>query len=67
MKKIVAIVVLVAAVIVLLFTTSGGFLIVNRPEKADLIVVLAGETDRRPARGLEMLAAGYAPRILVDV
>ena len=66
MKKILALVVLVVAVILLLFTTSGGFLIVNHPEKADLIVVLAGETDRRPARGLEMLDAGYAPRMLVD-
>lgn len=67
MKKIVVVVVLGIVVVVLLFTTSGGFLIVNHPEKADLVVVLAGETDRRPARGLEMLNAGYAPRMLVDV
>ena len=67
MKKILIGVAFVLVVIVLLFTTSGGFLIVDRPEKADLIVVLAGETDRRPARGLELLDAGYAPRMLIDV
>jgi uncharacterized SAM-binding protein YcdF (DUF218 family) len=51
----------------LLFSTSGAFLIVNNPEHADLIVVLAGETDQRPARALELLRQGYAPRLLLDV
>jgi hypothetical protein len=40
---------------------------VDRPEHADVIVVLAGETDRRPARALDLLREGYAPRILLDV
>ena len=30
----------------LLFATSGSFLVVNRPEKADLLVVLAGGTEK---------------------
>src|SRR5437868_3962818 len=57
-------VVLVAA---LLASNSGGFLIVNNPQHADVIVALAGETDRRPTRALEMLRAGYAPKVLLDV
>ena len=53
---------------VLFFATiSGSFLVVNHPQPADLIVVLEGETDHRPARALELLAQGYAPRILLDV
>ena len=40
---------------------------VNAPQKSDLIVVLAGETDRRPALALDLLHQGYAPRILLDV
>jgi hypothetical protein len=52
----------------LLFSlTSGGFLVVNNPQRADVIVVLAGETYRRPNRGLELLSQGYAPRMLLDV
>lgn len=47
--------------------TSGRFLVVNEPRKSDVIVVLAGETDRRPARGLELLDQGYAPRLILDV
>ena len=62
----------VAAIIVCLgalalLATSVGFLVVNDPQHADVIVVLAGETDKRPARGLELLSAGYAPRIQIDV
>jgi DUF218 domain len=46
---------------------SGSFLIVNEPQKSDVIVVLAGETDQRPARALELLQQGYAKRIVLDV
>ncbi len=52
----------------LLFSlTSGGFLVVNNLQRADVIVVLAGETFRRPNRGLELLSQNYAPRMLLDV
>jgi len=52
----------------LLFSlTSGGFLLINNPQPADVIVVLAGETFRRPNRGLELLSENYAPRMLLDV
>jgi uncharacterized SAM-binding protein YcdF (DUF218 family) len=47
--------------------SSGRFLVVDGPRKSDVIVVLAGETDRRPTRGLELLDQGYAPRLVLDV
>jgi hypothetical protein len=47
--------------------TSGAFLIVNEPRKSDVIVVLAGNTDGSPARGIEMLDQGYAPRMILNV
>jgi hypothetical protein len=53
--------------IVVLAAASGRILVVNQPRKADVMVVLAGETDRRPARGLELLAQGYASRLILDV
>jgi len=46
---------------------SGRLLVVNDPRPADIIVVLAGETDYRPARALELLSQHYAPRMLLDV
>jgi DUF218 domain-containing protein len=47
--------------------TSGRFLVVNQPRKSEVMVVLAGETNRRPARGLELLDQGYASRMILDV
>jgi hypothetical protein len=59
------------AVLVLLFlwlaARSAGFLIVDQPDKSDAILVLAGETDQRPARALELLKQGYAARVVLDV
>lgn len=46
---------------------AGRILVINDPQRSDLIVVLAGETDRRPALALDLLRRGYAPRILLDV
>jgi DUF218 domain len=58
-----------AASLVLLWMVvrSGQFLVIDEPQKSDTILVLAGETDRRPARALELLARGYAGRIILDV
>lgn len=67
MKKLRVVLIILIAAALLLFSTSGQFLIVNRPEHADVIVVLAGETDRRPTLGLQLLDKGYAPRMLLDV
>ena len=46
---------------------SGWFLVVDRPDKADVVLVLAGETNRRPARGLELLGQHYASHLILDV
>jgi uncharacterized SAM-binding protein YcdF (DUF218 family) len=53
--------------IISLAATSGRFLVVNQPRKSDVIVVLAGETDQRPARGLTLLDQGYGSRLILDV
>jgi hypothetical protein len=58
----VAVIVLVVAA-----THAGSVLVVNAPERSDVIVVLAGETDHRPARALQLLDQGYGQRVLVDV
>jgi uncharacterized SAM-binding protein YcdF (DUF218 family) len=46
---------------------AGSFLILDEPRRSDVILVLAGETDRRPARALELLAQGYGRKIVLDV
>ena len=46
---------------------AGKFLLLDAPRPCDVIVVLAGETDRRPQRALELLKQGYGKRILLDV
>lgn len=50
-----------------LLADAGRMLIVDAPQKSDVILVLAGETDYRPARALELLRQGYAPSVLIDV
>ena len=46
---------------------AGRILVVDAPERSDVILVLAGETDRRPARALELLSQGYGQRVVMDV
>jgi|SRR5579872_446086 len=46
---------------------AGRILVIDDPQPSDVIVVLAGETDRRPARALELYYQGVAPRVLIDV
>jgi len=46
---------------------SGGFLVVDLPRRSDVILVLAGETNRRPARAFELLDSGYASHLILDV
>ncbi len=45
---------------------AGGWLVVDQPQAADVIVVLAGETEQRPAKGLQMFSSGLAPRLVLD-
>src|SRR5258708_29183765 len=58
--------ILLTVVGVFLGHQAGSWLIVDDPQKADLIIVLAGETEQRPARGLQLLAQGFAPRMQMD-
>jgi hypothetical protein len=58
---------LVAVFFLSLASRAGSFLILDEPRTSDVILVLAGETDRRPQRALELLAQGYGRRILLDV
>jgi hypothetical protein len=46
---------------------AGGFLVLDAPRPSDVILVLAGETDRRPERALQLLAQGYGRQIVLDV
>jgi DUF218 domain len=46
---------------------AGSYLLLDAPRPSDAIVVLAGETDQRPQRALQLLAQGYGRRIVLDV
>ena len=64
--------ILVAAVLVIvavvLFRHAATFLVVNAPDHADLIVVLAGgDDDLRYWSGVKLLQDGNAPRLILDV
>src|SRR5258708_5843538 len=46
---------------------AGRALVSDRPEKADVIVVLAGDSiDQRYRRGMELLRAGYGKHLFLD-
>ncbi|MGA2346201.1 MAG: YdcF family protein [Candidatus Sulfotelmatobacter sp.] len=57
----------VAAMLLIFAANAGRFLVVDAPQPSDVILVLAGETDRRPARALQLLEQGYARRVVIDV
>ena len=59
--------VLLAGLSIGLAAKAGAFLLVDAPLPSDVILVLAGETDRRPERALELLAQGYGKRVVLDV
>jgi len=54
--------------LLLLFAANAGsMLVVDAAQPSDVILVLAGETDRRPARALQLLHQGYGHRVVIDV
>jgi len=59
--------VLVIAALIVLAANAGRMLVVDAPQRSDVILVLAGETDRRPARALELLHQGFGRRVVIDV
>jgi len=46
---------------------AGAMLVVDAPTVSDTIIVLAGETDRRPALAEALLERGYAGHVILDV
>lgn len=54
-------------VVVAFAASAGKLLVVDAPQPSDVILVLAGETDRRPARALQLLDQGYGRRVVIDV
>jgi uncharacterized SAM-binding protein YcdF (DUF218 family) len=58
---------LIAGFLIWMAARAGDFLIVDAPRRSDVIVVLAGETDFRPRRALQLLEQGYAGEIILDV
>ncbi|HSY13075.1 MAG TPA: YdcF family protein [Verrucomicrobiae bacterium] len=68
-KRLVWLVVLVALIVGLLWllSHSGSFLVINAPERSDVMVVLAGgEGSSRFAQAIRLQKMGYAPVILID-
>jgi hypothetical protein len=61
------IVLFLAAILAALASQAARFLIVDKPEPSDAIVVLAGEINARPARALQLLRQGVAPRVVMNV
>jgi DUF218 domain len=59
---------LVLAALAAVFGARAGYmLVVDAPQPSDIILVLAGETDKRPQRALQLLDQGYGRRIVLDV
>ncbi|PYX45786.1 MAG: hypothetical protein DMG79_18490 [Acidobacteria bacterium] len=46
---------------------AGRWLVLDAPARSDVILVLAGETDRRPERALQLLDQGYGHSIVMNV
>jgi uncharacterized SAM-binding protein YcdF (DUF218 family) len=57
---------IVVLLIVMIARQAARILVVDKPEKSDAIVVLAGETGVRPARAVELLRQGVAPHVFLD-
>ncbi len=66
-KARVSIFLLLVATLLAFLANAAKILIVNSPQRSDVIVVLAGETDRRPSWALNLLRQGYAARVVMDV
>jgi hypothetical protein len=59
--------IIVLLIFLALASQAARFLVVDKPEKSDAIVVLAGETNLRPAHALELLRQGVAPHVFLNV
>jgi uncharacterized SAM-binding protein YcdF (DUF218 family) len=59
--------IIVLVIFLALASQAARFLVADEPAKSDAIVVLAGETNVRPARALELLRQGVAPHVFLNV
>lgn len=59
--------IVVAAGLIAFAANAGKILFVDDPQASDVMVVLAGETDRRPALAVKLMRRGFARRMLIDV
>jgi hypothetical protein len=55
------------AILAALASQAARVLVADEPQPSDAIVVLAGETNFRPSRAVELLREGVAPRVFLDV
>jgi uncharacterized SAM-binding protein YcdF (DUF218 family) len=55
-----------AAIVIAAASQAARFLVVDQPEKSDAIIVLAGDTNVRPARALELLRQGMASHVFMN-
>jgi hypothetical protein len=46
---------------------AGNYLVLDAPRPSDVILVLAGETNHRPERALQLLTLGFGRRVVLDV
>ena len=58
---------MLAAILLVFAASAGRLLVVDAPQPSDVILVLAGETDHRPARAVQLLQQGYARSVVIDV
>jgi hypothetical protein len=62
------VVLLVVIVVLGLFASrAADVLVVDSPRPSDVILVLAGETEKRPEKAVELLDQGYGHKIVMDV
>lgn len=66
MKRLLLVILLIVIAVVLC-AKAGSFLIIDQPRPSDIILVLAGETNRRPEHALQLFSQGYGRRIVLDV
>jgi len=59
--------VVLAAMLLAFAANAGRLLVVDAPQPSDVILVLAGETESRPARALQLLDQGYGRLVVMDV
>jgi hypothetical protein len=66
-KRPIFISVLAVVLLVVLATKAGRWLVIDDPQRSDAILVMAGETNHRPVRALELLSQGYGSKLVLDV